>query len=129
MLESIIKNYDELPLFLNAKNLSKVLGLSESSVYELMHEKDFPSICIGRRLVVPKEHFKKWVDEQIEKKSEMMSFRLKSRINRLSSPHPTAPGNAGRRRFRGCLGRFQEISKLSQSPLRLALSKSRVTQF
>ena len=42
MLESIIKNYDELPLFLNAKNLSKVLGLSESSVYELMHEKDFP---------------------------------------------------------------------------------------
>ena len=47
MLESIIKNYDELPLFLNAKNLSKVLGLSESSVYELMHEKDFPSLCIG----------------------------------------------------------------------------------
>ena len=35
MLESIIKNYDELPLFLNAKNLSKVLGLSESSVYTL----------------------------------------------------------------------------------------------
>ena len=69
MLESIIKNYDELPLFLNAKNLSKVLGLSESSVYELMHEKDFPSICIGSRLVVPKEHFKKWVDEQIEKKN------------------------------------------------------------
>ena len=69
MLESIIKNYDELPLFLNAKNLSKVLGLSESSVYELMHEKGFPSICIGSRPVVPKEHFKKWVDEQIEKKN------------------------------------------------------------
>jgi hypothetical protein len=45
-------------LFLNAKNLSKVLGLSESSVYELMHEKDFPSLCIGSRFVVPKEHFK-----------------------------------------------------------------------
>lgn len=69
MLESIIKNYDELPLFLNAKNLSKLMGLSESSVYELMHEKGFPSICIGSRLVVPKEHFKKWVDEQIEKKN------------------------------------------------------------
>ena len=68
MLESIIKSYDELPLFLNAKNLSKLMGLSESSVYELMHEKGFPSICIGSRLVVPKEHFKKWVDEQIEKR-------------------------------------------------------------
>ena len=68
MLESIIKSYDELPLFLNAKNLSKLMGLSESSVYELMHEKGFPSICIESRLVVPKEHFKKWVDEQIEKR-------------------------------------------------------------
>ena len=129
MLESIIKNYDELPLFLNAKNLSKVLGLSESSVYELMHEKDFPSLCIGSRLVVPKEHFKKWVDEQIEKKSEMMSFRLKSRIKPLGSRHTTASGNAGRKRFWRCLGRFREISKFPQSPLRLALSKSRVTQF
>ena len=63
MLESIIKNYDELPLFLNAKNLSKVLGLSESSVYELMHEKDFPKIRIGKRLVVPKEKFISWLNE------------------------------------------------------------------
>ena len=69
MKYSNYKNYEDLPLFLNAKNLSKVLGLSESSVYELMHEKSFPSICIGSRLVVPKEHFKKWVDEQIEKKN------------------------------------------------------------
>ena len=65
MLESIIKNYDELPLFLNAKNLSKVLGLSESSVYELMHEKDFPVLRVGNRLVVPKEKFRQWVEEQI----------------------------------------------------------------
>ena len=64
MLESIIKNYDELPLFLNAKNLSKVLGLSESSVYELMHEKDFPAIRVGNRMLVEKTKFKAWADEK-----------------------------------------------------------------
>ena len=69
MKESNYKNYDELPLFLNAAMVAKVLGIAPSSSYELMHEKDFPSICIGSRLVVPKEHFKKWVDEQIEKKN------------------------------------------------------------
>ena len=69
MKESNYKSYDELPLFLNAATVAKVLGVAPSSSYELMHEKDFPSICIGSRLVVPKEHFKKWVDEQIEKKN------------------------------------------------------------
>ena len=68
MLESIIKNYDELPLFLNAKNLSKVLGLSESSVYELMHEKDFPSVRIGKRFIVPREDLKVWIENYIERK-------------------------------------------------------------
>ena len=69
MKKSNIKTFDELPYFINAKELADILGIAISSCYELMHEKDFPSICIGSRLVVPKEHFKKWVDEQIEKKN------------------------------------------------------------
>ena len=31
------KSYDELPLFLNAAMMAKVLGVSPSSSYELMH--------------------------------------------------------------------------------------------
>ena len=69
MKNSSYKSYDELPLFLNAETTAKLLGISISGMYELMHEKDFPSLCIGSRLVVPKEHFKKWVDEQIGKKN------------------------------------------------------------
>ena len=37
MKESIYKTYDELPLFLNAETVAKVLGVSPSSGYELMH--------------------------------------------------------------------------------------------
>ena len=36
MKESIYKNYDELPLFLNAATVAKVLGIAPSSSYELM---------------------------------------------------------------------------------------------
>lgn len=32
------KSYDELPLFLNAATVAKVLGIAPSSSYELMHE-------------------------------------------------------------------------------------------
>ena len=51
------KSYDELPLFLNAAMVAKVLGVSPSSSYELMHESDFPVLKVGSRMVVPKEKF------------------------------------------------------------------------
>ena len=62
MKESIVKSYDELPLFLNAEMLAKVLGVAPSTAYELMHEKDFPALKIGSSLLVPKEKFRLWVE-------------------------------------------------------------------
>lgn len=62
---STYNNYEELPLFLNADLVSKVLGIAPSSAYELMHEKGFPSLRIGNRIVVPKEKFQQWVAEQM----------------------------------------------------------------
>ena len=67
MKQSIVKSYEELPLFLNAQVVADVLGVSPSSAYELMHEKDFPSLRIGNRLVVPKEHFRSWVERNVGK--------------------------------------------------------------
>ena len=63
MKESTYKTYDELPLFLNAATVSSVLGVSPASAYELMHEKDFPALRIGNRIVVPKEAFIRWVEQ------------------------------------------------------------------
>lgn len=63
MKESIYKSFDDLPLFLNAETVAKVLGVSPSSGYELMHEPDFPVLKIGNRMVVPKEQFIRWVNK------------------------------------------------------------------
>ena len=63
MKESVYKSYDELPLFLNSELVAKVLGVSPSSGYELMHEPDFPVLRVGNRMVVPKEKFMQWVEE------------------------------------------------------------------
>ena len=64
MKESSYRSYDELPLFLNAATVAKVLDISPSSGYELMHEPDFPVLKIGNRLVVPKEKFVEWVSQR-----------------------------------------------------------------
>ena len=63
MKVSQFKDYSELPLFLNAELVAKVLGVSLSSGYELMHEPGFPVLKIGNRMVVPKEKFIRWVEQ------------------------------------------------------------------
>ena len=63
MQESGFKSYDELPLFLNSELVAKVLGVSPSSAYKLMHEPGFPALRVGSRMVVPKEKFIQWVEE------------------------------------------------------------------
>lgn len=64
MIISNYKSYDDLPLFLNAAIVAKVLGIAPSSAYELMHEADFPVLKVGSRMVVPKEKFIQWVERR-----------------------------------------------------------------
>ena len=66
MKESVYKTYEELPLFLNAKMVAQVLGIAPSSAYELMHESNFPVLKVGSRMVVPKEKFIQWVEQNTQ---------------------------------------------------------------
>ena len=67
MQESIYKSYDDLPMFLNAKMVAQLLGVSPSSAYELMHEESFPTLQVGSRLVVPRDKFIDWMNGKISK--------------------------------------------------------------
>ena len=66
MKQSKYSSYDDLPLFFDAETVAAVFGIAPSSAYELMHEKDFPTLRIGNRMVVPKEEFVEWVRKQTE---------------------------------------------------------------
>ena len=61
---SSIQSYDDLPLFLNVNLVAQVLGVSISTAYEVMHEPGFPTLRVGSRMVVPKEKFMQWAEEQ-----------------------------------------------------------------
>ena len=64
MKKSVYKTYDDLPLFLNVNLVAQVLGVSISTAYEVMHEPGFPVLRVGNRMVVPKEKFIQWAEEQ-----------------------------------------------------------------
>lgn len=59
-------SYEQLPLMLNANQLAGILGISRAGAYELMHSKGFPTLRIGKRMMVPKEQLARWVDRQSE---------------------------------------------------------------
>jgi excisionase family DNA binding protein len=63
----MIKNYDELPMFINADLLAELFGVSRASAYELMRERNFPSFRIGKRILVSRENLIAWVESRSEK--------------------------------------------------------------
>ncbi len=65
MKENFYKSYDELPLMLSVLEIAKVLGISKTSAYDLVRSKGFPVLKIGSRLIVPKDKFRKWVEQNI----------------------------------------------------------------
>lgn len=67
MKKSMIKSYDELPMFINADLLAELFGVSRASAYELMRERNFPSFRIGKRILVSRENLIAWVESRSEK--------------------------------------------------------------
>jgi len=58
-------SYNQLLLSLNANDIAAVLGISRANAYTLMRAKGFPTIFIGKRMIVPRDKFIEWMDLQI----------------------------------------------------------------
>ena len=57
------KNFDNYPAILNANQLAEILGISRASAYQLLHMDSFPTLRIGKRMLVPKEKLMLWIDQ------------------------------------------------------------------
>ncbi len=56
------KSFEELSAMLTAKELAETLGISKAGAYALLHSKGFPTLRVGKRLMVPKEKLSAWID-------------------------------------------------------------------
>ena len=55
---------DQLPITRSANPVAQVLGISRANADTLMHAKGFPTIQIGKRMVVPKNKLMEWMEAQ-----------------------------------------------------------------
>ena len=61
-VSSPITSYDQLSLTLNASQVAAVLGISRSNAYALMRSEGFPTLHIGKRMLVPKDRLIHWIE-------------------------------------------------------------------
>lgn len=50
----------------NAAEIAEILGVSKSAAYDLLHREDFPTLRIGKRLLVVASQFDAWLAAQSE---------------------------------------------------------------
>jgi excisionase family DNA binding protein len=51
-------------LCLSVEEMCKRLSISQASAYALVHTEGFPTVTIGRRMLIPLASLEKWLEEQ-----------------------------------------------------------------
>ena len=64
-MKATFTSLEQLPLTLNADQLAQVLGISRANVYCLMHTRGFPTLKIGKRMMVPKDKLMDWMEKEV----------------------------------------------------------------
>ena len=54
--------------FYTMKELSEILPIGTTNLYNLVHSSGFPAIKINRRILIPVEEFDKWLTSSVGKK-------------------------------------------------------------
>lgn len=64
-MNSSVTSFDELPITLRAEQVAAVLGISRANAYNLMRSEGFPTLHIGKRLLVPKDRLIRWIEANV----------------------------------------------------------------
>lgn len=59
-------SYDQMPVSLSAEHIAAALGISRANAYNLMRSEGFPTVHIGKRMIVPKDKYLAWLDARTE---------------------------------------------------------------
>ena len=66
---TVFTSKDQLPLTLNAEQVGRYLNISRAGAYALFHSEGFPCIRLGKRMLVQRDAFLRWLDEKQKEKA------------------------------------------------------------
>lgn len=54
----------DVPLNMSVEDVAAVLGMSRMYAYSLCKQPDFPALRMGKRIIIPKDRFIRWMEER-----------------------------------------------------------------
>lgn len=69
-MKNQIMDESQLPLWLSAYDVARLLGIGTTLAYDLLASKDCPSLKIGRRILTPKTQFLEFLDKKIKESQQ-----------------------------------------------------------
>lgn len=57
-----VVNWEELPINLVPRDLKRIMRCGTNAAYNLCHKPGFPAVRIGKKIIIPKEALKKWLE-------------------------------------------------------------------
>ncbi len=66
-MSSQVKELTNLPKLLKPTDVKKYLNIGSDKLYELLRQKNFPSLKIGCRFYIIEDEFIEWLNKQTKK--------------------------------------------------------------
>ena len=66
-----MKITEDLPITLRVEEIAEIMRISRSVAYELTKDSGFPAIKVGRRIIIPRDAFLSWLNNQQEGRSNV----------------------------------------------------------
>lgn len=70
-------NFDNFPDILDINDLKRLLAIGTNKAYDLVKQKGFPAIKIGKKYIIPKEQLKIWLANQFVRHVDEQEDRCK----------------------------------------------------
>ena len=53
------------PLLISVEEAGKLLGIGRGLAYQLVQEEKLPTIRLGRRILVSRQHLEAWIEQEV----------------------------------------------------------------
>ena len=57
----MIYHKEEIPFMMTVQELSNVMRINKTKAYQLVKIEGFPSVTLGKRILIPRENFLHWI--------------------------------------------------------------------
>ncbi len=56
--------------YYSVEEMKDVLGIGRTTAYNLVHSENFPSITVGKRILIPAEALERWTESKLQESEE-----------------------------------------------------------